>query len=70
MNGTASSLPEINFVQNKFLGNIGAPVESGQWEADSEDLEPEEDAESNEDGSALTSSHNATTTLVPVVSTY
>lgn len=57
-------------MQNKFIGNIGAPVESGQWDADSEDLEPEENVESNEDVSMVTSSQNATTTLVPVVNVY
>ncbi|EIM81794.1 uncharacterized protein STEHIDRAFT_171468 [Stereum hirsutum FP-91666 SS1] len=28
----APSLPELNFTQNRFLGNIGAPVEPEQWD--------------------------------------
>lgn len=29
--GTVSSLPEIGFAHNRFIGNIGAPVEPEQW---------------------------------------
>lgn len=58
-----SSLPELNFVQNRFLGNIGAPIETDQLEDDIE--------EATDDGFGLPHEEEYrrdTTTLVPVVS--
>lgn len=41
--GIVSSLPEINFTQNRFLGNIGAPVEHEQWDGGFDENEEEID---------------------------
>ncbi|EIM89204.1 uncharacterized protein STEHIDRAFT_154884 [Stereum hirsutum FP-91666 SS1] len=70
----SSSLPGIAFVQNRFLGNIGAPLDHDQWDSILDDVF--EDAAG--DGGADASGHgvygegwatrpNANTTLVPVI---
>lgn len=52
-NTNRSALPELDFAQNRFLGNIGAPVDPDQWDDDFG--EAEEDVGNNEDGDAATS---------------
>lgn len=59
INTNRSALPEIDFAQNRFLGNIiGAPVDPDQWDDDFG--EAEGGVGNSEDGVAAT--------LCPVVS--
>lgn len=58
---STSSLPPPIFAQDRLLGNIGAPLDSRQWDHD-EDLGDEE-----EEGNILICGTDALTTLVPVV---
>lgn len=73
--GIVCSLPEIDFVQTRFLGNIGGPAYPEQCDDDHFDEEEEERRGEdgmieNGDGHRFAQAHsqNGNTTLIPVVS--
>lgn len=63
---TRTILPERKYAQNRFLGNIGAPVESEQWDEDFSTAEEEINNDVNMDGSVC--EQNPAMTMIPVVS--
>lgn len=54
----APSLPELNFTQNRFLGNIGAPVEPEQWD-DLDVFEEQLETSGTEDWTATSTAFTA-----------
>lgn len=64
VNSTASTLPELKFAETRFLGNIGAPVESGQWN----EVEDNEEAEHDRETHMSPISHDENSTVPDVVS--
>lgn len=64
------TLPEPAFAQNRFLGNIGAPVDRDPdwWNTPLDDDDDDEDVQSDPQVSVAPSGSEGITTLVPVVS--
>ncbi|KAF9078257.1 hypothetical protein BDP27DRAFT_1207250, partial [Rhodocollybia butyracea] len=67
-NTTAPPLSVLDFAENRFLGNIGAPLDYNQWD-DVDELEDEvEQGDENIELEIPDNTVNPLTTLVPVVS--
>ncbi|EIM83441.1 uncharacterized protein STEHIDRAFT_113570 [Stereum hirsutum FP-91666 SS1] len=66
-----NDLPQHSFARNRFLGNIGAPLDPDWWDAqfdeDDEELDSEGQLEVNQDGLNTVEGGNGLSTLVPVV---
>lgn len=63
-----NGMPEMAFAQDRFLGNIGAPLDPDWWNAQFDDDEGDGDELAIQDGSITPTGNNGVTTLVPVVS--
>lgn len=61
-------MPEPAFAQNRFLGNIGAPLDPDWWNTQFDDDEGDDDELTDQNGSVTPTVNNGVTTLVPVVS--
>lgn len=62
---SSGHLPDLDFVQNRILGNIGAPLDHSQWDSlMDEEVEGEQDAEEEDIGDRA---GNELETMVPVV---
>ncbi|EIM86080.1 uncharacterized protein STEHIDRAFT_111622 [Stereum hirsutum FP-91666 SS1] len=62
-----NGMPEMAFAQDRFLGNIGAPLDPDWWNAQFDDDEGDGDELAIQDGSITPTGNNGVTTLVPVV---
>lgn len=63
-----NGMPEMAFAQDRFLGNIGAPLDPDWWNTQFDDDEGDGDEPTVQDGSTTSTGNNGLTTLVPVVS--
>lgn len=62
---SSGHLPDLDFAQNRILGNIGAPLDHSQWDSlMDEEVEGEQDA-GQDDIDNITG--NEVNTMVPVV---
>ncbi|EIM92494.1 uncharacterized protein STEHIDRAFT_136359 [Stereum hirsutum FP-91666 SS1] len=62
-----NGMPEPAFAQNRFLGNIGAPLDPDWWNTQFDDDEGDDDELTDQNGSVTPTVNNGVTTLVPVV---
>ncbi|EIM79388.1 uncharacterized protein STEHIDRAFT_116583 [Stereum hirsutum FP-91666 SS1] len=62
---SSGHLPDLDFVQNRILGNIGAPLDHSQWDSlMDEGVEGEQDVEQYDIGNRT---ENEVNTMVPVI---
>lgn len=66
-NTTVNTLSVPKFAENRFIGNMGAPLDPNQWDELWDDVNEVED-EGGESSWEILEGENPLTTLVPVVS--